>query len=308
MDGILNIYKPPGPSSFSTVQAVRTILDVKKAGHIGTLDPMVEGILPVCFNKATKVIQFLTRLPKVYTGTMQLGVATNTQDATGKVICTGDASPIGEDAIKVVFNSFQGDLLQVPPMFSAKKKNGIPLYKLARNGVTVDRKPARVHIYSLKFLDKQEDQVGFTVHCSAGTYVRTLCQQMGDRLGCGAHLLKLTRDQIGEFNRENSITLEDLRTAKTEGTLNKKIFTMEQVLRFLPEIRIKNDHTKAVANGIALCKSFLETHPEQFQPGTKFRVSADNHLVAVVESLTDQDDFARLGPEGVAFKLKRVFA
>ena len=118
----------------------------------------------------------------------------------------------------------------------------------------------------------------------------------------------LSRDQIGDFNKGNSITLKNLKTAKAGGTLSEKIFTIEQALGFLPEIRIKNDYKKAVTNGIALSKSFLKTHPKQFQPGTKFRVSADNHLIAVVESLTDKDNFSRLGPDGIAFKIKRVFA
>jgi len=308
MNGILNIYKPSGPSSFGVVCSVKKILDVRKAGHIGTLDPLAEGILPVCFNKATKVIQFLTKLSKVYTATMVLGVATDSQDATGNVLSEKDATDIDETAVKTVLQEFRGDLQQMPPMFSAKKKDGVPLYKLARRGITIDREPVPIHIYSLKFLEKAGNRVVFRVHCSAGTYVRTLCHDMGARLGCGAHMLALSRDQIGNFNKTNSIGLEELQAAKLDGTLDTHIFKMEQVLEFLPEIRIKNDHTRAVANGTALSKSFLETCPKQFQPGTKFRVSAGSHLLAVVESLTDQDDFARLGPDGIAFKLKRVFA
>jgi len=308
MNGILNIYKPSGPSSFAVVHSVKKIIGVRKAGHIGTLDPLAEGILPVCFNKATKIIQFLTKLSKVYTATMLLGAATDTQDATGKIISEKDAAAANEADVKAVLRNFQGDLRQVPPMFSAKKKDGVPLYKLARNGITIDRQAAAIHIYSLEFLEKAGNRVVFRVHCSAGTYVRTLCHDIGAQLGCGAHMLALSRDRIGDFNKTNSVSLEGLQAAKRNGTLDENIFRMEQVLGFLPEIRIKNNHTKAVANGTALSKSFLETFPKQFQPGTKFRVSAGSHLVAVVESLTDQDDFARLGPEGVAFKLKRVFA
>lgn len=308
VNGILNIYKPSGPSSFAVVRSVKKILNVRKAGHIGTLDPLAEGLLPIGLNKATKVIQFLTKLSKVYTATMLLGVETDTQDSTGKVVSEKDASTISEAAVKTVMQGLQGNLQQVPPMFSAKKKDGVPLYKLARNGITVDRKPVSIHIYSLDYLKKEGNQVTFKVHCSAGSYVRTLCHEMGIQLGCGAHMVSLSRNQIGDFNESNSISLEDLQSAKDEGTLSEKIFTMEQVLDFLPEIRIKDNHMKAVANGIALSKSFLETHPKQFQPGVKFRVSAGSHLVAVAESLTDQDDFARLGPDGVAFKLKRVFA
>lgn len=308
MDGVLNIYKPSGPSSFSMVRSVRKILQVPKAGHIGTLDPLAEGVLPICLNKSTKIIQFLMKLSKVYTTTMLLGVETDTQDSTGKTVSKADPSKIDEAEVKAVLKEFEGELQQVPPMFSAKKRNGVPLYKLARNGITVERKPVPINIHSISCVKKEGNKVSLQVHCSSGTYIRTLCHDVGAKLGCGAHMLQLTRTKAGNFNLGNSITLEELETVKTRGTLSDKIFTMETVLSFLPEIRIKTDHAKAVSDGVSLSKSFLETFPEQFQPGMEFRVSnANNHLVAIAESLTDQDTFAHLEPNEIAFKLKRVF-
>ena len=176
---IVNLYKPKGPTSFSMVHQVKKILGVKKAGHIGTLDPIAEGILPICLGQSTRIIQFLSPLPKYYQCTMTLGTATDTQDSTGKVISSGDPSAITNEQIKEVFQRFSGEQKQVPPMYSAKKNNGIPLYKLARNGITIKRKPVSVHFFSIDFVSREENWVKFDVHCSAGTYIRTLCHDIG---------------------------------------------------------------------------------------------------------------------------------
>lgn len=309
MDGVLNLYKPPGPTSFSMVRSVKEILNVGKAGHIGTLDPIAEGVLPIGLNKSTKAIPFLTRLSKVYTGVMLLGAETDTQDATGKVLSQTSAAHIDEDMVRTAAKEFEGDLQQVPPMFSAKKKNGVPLYKLARNGITIKRDPVSLRIHSLRITRKNGGEVAFQVHCSAGTYVRTLCHDIGAKLGCGAHLLRLVRTQVGYFNLENSITLDEVKVAESQGTLSEKIFTLEKVLDFLPELQIKEGRAKIVSHGTPLSKSFLETLPEPCRPGMKFRViNGDNRLIAVVESLIDKESFARLEPDEIAFKPNRVFA
>ena len=161
MNNILNMYKPVGPSSFFMVQSVKRALKVKKAGHIGTLDPEAEGVLPICINQSTRLIQFLVSLPKVYLATMTLGSATDTQDATGQVLTTGDTSQITEQQVREVLASFQGEQQQTPPMYSAKKQNGVPLYKLARIGIITERKPVTLQIYSIEFLKKEDNQVVF---------------------------------------------------------------------------------------------------------------------------------------------------
>ncbi len=175
MNKIINLYKPVGPTSFYMVRSVKKLLEVKKAGHLGTLDPLAEGVLPVCLDQSTRLIQFLSPLPKVYRATFTLGATTDTQDAGGTVLETRDPSGISETAVREVIVGFKGRQPQIPPMYSAKKKNGIPLYKLARNGITIERIPVEIEVFSIDFLEKSEEQVTFRVQCSAGTYVRTLC-------------------------------------------------------------------------------------------------------------------------------------
>jgi len=290
------------------VQSVKNILSVKKAGHIGTLDPMAEGVLPICTGKSTRIIQFLSSLPKVYTAEMVLGASTDSQDATGKVTATGgNPESTSESQIRSVFKDFLGRQNQIPPMFSAKKKQGIPLYKLARNGITIERKPVPIQIYSLEFQKKEENRVTFEVQCSAGTYIRTLCYDMGQKLGCEAHMGHLVRNRVGGFDEKTTLTVEALKTAVADGSLFSKLIPVEEALNFLPEIRIKESFVNSIAHGIAPSKSSLETIPNRFQPGMNLRVShIDSHLLAIAEPVVDQDAYARLSPGEVAFKLKRV--
>ena len=287
------------------VNQIKKILGVKKAGHIGTLDPMAEGILPICLGQSTRIIQFLSPLSKYYQCTMELGSATDTQDATGKVVSTGNASGVTNDQIKEVFQRFTGKQKQVPPMYSAKKNNGIPLYKLARNGITIERKPISVHFFSIEFVSRSENRVNFQVHCSAGTYIRTLCHDIGQEFGCGAHMSGLVRSKVGIFDLESSITLDALK----EATLSKPgvFFSVEKVLAFLPEISIKDEFVKPIMNGRALPKSSLKALPVKFEPGMSLRVSnGSDTILAIVEPLVNQDQFEQMESYEIAFKLKRV--
>jgi tRNA pseudouridine55 synthase len=307
LNQVVNLYKPSGPTSFSMVHSVKKILGVKKAGHIGTLDPMAEGILPICLNQSTRIIQFLSPLSKHYQCTMTLGAATDTQDSTGKSIFEGDTSGVTETQVKDILKGFVGEQMQVPPMYSAKKNKGIPLYKLARNGINIERKPVTVHFYSIDFINMDGNEVEFEAHCSAGTYLRTLCHDIGEKLGCGAHMSRLIRKQVGVFDQVSSVSPEALKTANNNGQLEGVLFPVEKVLKFLPEIRINDDFVKPLANGNALPKFSLLAFPEKFEPGMVMRVcDSNNKLLAIVESLVDQDRFAQLGPKDIAFKLKRV--
>ena len=307
LNQVVNLYKPSGPTSFSMVQSVKRILGVKKAGHIGTLDPMAEGILPICLNQSTRIIQFLSPLSKHYQCTMTLGTATDTQDSTGKTIFEGDPSQITETQARDTLTSFVGEQKQVPPMYSAKKNKGIPLYKLARNGITIERKPVSVHFYSIDFINMDGNLVEFEAHCSAGTYLRTLCHDIGQKLGCGAHMSRLIRKQVGVFDQDSSVSPEALETANVNGKLTEVLFPVEKVLGFLPEIRIKDDFIEPLAHGNALPKFSLKAYPGEFKPGMMMRVcNGSDKVLAIVESLVDQDRFARLAGEDIAFKLKRV--
>jgi tRNA pseudouridine55 synthase len=289
------------------VWSVRKILGVKKAGHIGTLDPIADGVLPICLNRSTRIIQFLSSLQKTYRATLELGSETDTQDATGRVISTNDPSLINEDKMKQVFQTFVGEQDQVPPMYSAKKKNGIPLYKLARNGINIHRDPVKIVVYSIDFIKKERNQVIFEVRCSSGTYIRTLSHDIGKKLGCCAHMVRLTRTKVGLFSMGSTMTLEELKTAHKEGSLSRKLLHLEEVLNFLPTVRVKEEYLKSISHGVALSKCFLEALPDRFEPGHYFRVLGSNDkILAVVEPVVDQDKLSELSAEDVVFKAKRV--
>ena len=306
-DSIVNLFKPVGPTSFDMVCSVRRILGVKKAGHIGTLDPAADGVLPICLNRSTRIIQFLSPLQKTYRATLELGSETDTQDATGRKVSTKDPSLVNETKIKQVFRTFVGEKDQIPPMYSAKKKNGIPLYKLARNGINIARDPVKITIYSIDFIKKEENQVLFEVRCSAGTYIRTLSHDVGKKLGCCAHMVRLTRTKVGLFGLGHTLTLEELKVAYEEGSLPEKLLPLEEALNFLPAIRVKEEYLESVSHGVALSKCFLETLPDRFEPGHYFRVFGNNDKVlAVVEPVVDQDKLPDLTPRDIVFKAKRV--
>ena len=306
-NNVINLFKPSGPTSFDMVWSVRKILGVKKAGHIGTLDPIADGVLPICLNRSTRIIQFLSSLQKTYRATLELGSETDTQDATGQKISTNDPSLINEAKMKKVFQTFVGEQDQIPPMYSAKKKNGIPLYKLARNGINIARDPVKVTIYSIDFIKKEKNQVLFEVRCSAGTYIRTLSHDIGKKLGCYAHMVRLTRTKVGLFGLGRTLTLEELKLAYEEGSLPEKLLPLEEALNFLPAIRVKEEYLESVSHGVALSKCFLETLPDRFEPGHYFRVFGNNDkVVAVVEPVVDQDKLPELTPGDIVFKAKRV--
>jgi len=309
MNNIVNLYKPVGPSSFFMVQSVKRALRVKKAGHIGTLDPKAEGVLPICLDRSTRLIQFLVGLPKVYRATMTLGVTTDTQDATGQTLATGDPTGVMEGKVGEALAGFQGQIQQIPPMFSAKKKDGIPLYKLARKGVVTERKPVTLQIYSIEMLNKMGNEVVFRVKCSAGTYIRTLCHDVGQTLGCGAHMSRLIREQVGQFDIQSSLTLEELNSAQGNGTLAQKLVNTEAVLDFLPEVKVRLEYLVSIVHGKPLTKQAVLEIPESFQPGMNLRVMGeDGQIAAIVDPVVNHEEFRELNPDAVAFKLKRVLA
>jgi|TARA_B110000263_G_scaffold155041_1_gene134571 tRNA pseudouridine55 synthase len=307
LNSVVNLFKPIGPTSFDMVWSVRKALGVKKAGHIGTLDPMAEGVLPICLNRSTRIIQFLSPLQKTYRATLELGSSTDTQDATGQKISFGDSSLVTDSKVKQALQAFVGQQDQIPPMYSAKKKNGIPLYKLARNGINIPREPVKITVYSIDFIKKEGAQVFFEVRCSAGTYIRTLSHDIGERLGCCAHMVSLTRTQVGLFDLERTLTLEELKAANEDGSLCEKLFPLEEALNFLPAIRVKEEYLESISHGVALSKCSLDDLPDQLKMGHYFRVLGNNDkILAVVEAVVNQDSYTSLAPEDIVFKAKRV--
>ena len=207
--GIINVYKEKGFTSFDVVAKLRGILKTKKIGHTGTLDPDAEGVLPVCIGRATKVCDILTDKDKVYEAVMLLGVETDTQDTSGEILKELPVT-VSEECVKEATRSFVGDYAQVPPMYSALKVNGKKLYELAREGKTVERKARNVQIFSIEILEMNLPRVRMSVHCSKGTYIRTLCHDIGQKLGCGGCMEKLLRTKVGVFELQDTLKLAEI--------------------------------------------------------------------------------------------------
>ena len=210
LDGILLIDKPTDHTSHDVVARVRRKLGMKRVGHAGTLDPMATGLLIVLVGKATSVSQYLISLDKEYTGTIRLGAVTNTQDAEGEVLETRPVPPLTEDGVRAAMRGFLGDQYQTPPMFSAIKIGGVPLYKKARAGEEVDREPRFIRVMAFDLTRFAPPELDFRVHCTKGTYVRTLAHDFGQKLGCGGHLGALRRTAIDKLRVERAVTIPDL--------------------------------------------------------------------------------------------------
>jgi tRNA pseudouridine55 synthase len=215
-NGVLLIDKAPGMTSHDVVAITRRALQTKKVGHCGTLDPLATGLLILTLGKGTKIQDLLMAEDKEYVGTMKLGEVTDSQDADGEVLETRPVPAFAPEQIAAAFAKFQGDFYQTPPMVSAIKKEGVPLYKLARQGKTVEREPRFVHVFSHEILALRLPEIDFRVTCSKGFYVRTYAHDIGQELGCGAHLRSLRRTKSGRFSVEGALTIEDLRTLPPE--------------------------------------------------------------------------------------------
>ncbi|GBD38072.1 tRNA pseudouridine synthase B [bacterium HR37] len=303
MDGIVIVDKPKGISSRETVDKVKRILKTKRAGHTGTLDPFATGVLPVCLGKATRIIPFLDEELKEYEAVLKLGITTDTMDLTGRVLCEKEVGHIGEGRIKEVFSELTGVITQTPPMFSALKKDGVRLYKLAREGKRVEIPARKVVIYELKLLELNLPYIRFFVRCSRGTYVRVLGSDIGMKLGCGGHLVELRRIRSGQFSIEDSASIEDIE----RGVF--KLIDMNQALSHLKEVKLKSkDVATLIRQGRQIQKSYLNLSllPE-FNVGDKLRVCCNSDLVAVVESLVDSSNLDKLHDRYKVLKLLRVF-
>ena len=235
LNGALLIDKPAGPTSHDIVDIVRGLYRIRKVGHCGTLDPAATGLLVLLLGRATKLSMKLTADDKRYEGTLELGQATDSYDAQGKVTATAEVPALDCDALNAGAEAFTGDLQQQPPMVSAVKKDGVPLYKLARKGQTVEREPKLVHIYSFKFSDYTEPVGTFRVRCTKGTYVRSLAHDLGQNLGCGAHLRTLHRTESGKFNVTDALRLEQLVKLPDDELLGRVMSLLELTRLLKPE-------------------------------------------------------------------------
>lgn len=263
VDGILVLDKPMGMTSNAALQRVKGVYFAQKAGHTGSLDPLATGVLPLCFGEATKWSQFLLDSDKEYVATLRLGVTTDTGDADGKVVEESNPEAVEEGALDAVLARFRGEIDQVPPMYSALKRGGVPLYELARRGEVVEREPRRVTIHELERLEfraGKHAELCLRVRASKGTYVRVLAEDIGAALGCGAHVLKLHRSQAGPFRDEQSTTLERLEALRSERAfeeLDRLLLPAEAALGHLPEVRLAEASCFYLARGQAVMAAEL---------------------------------------------------
>ncbi len=247
-EGVINVYKERGFTSHDVVARLRGILRMKRIGHTGTLDPDAEGVLPVCLGHATRLCDMLTDETKVYRAVMLLGVETDTQDITGQVVQQLPVQ-VTEEQVTEVINGFLGGYDQIPPMYSALKVDGKKLYQLARQGRTVERKPRRVNIRSIEVDRMELPRVTMTVECSKGTYIRTLCHDIGKRLGCGACMEKLLRVRVGRFCLEDALTLGQIEELRDAGELEGRIVRIEEMFDGLPGARAVPEADRLAHNG-----------------------------------------------------------
>lgn len=256
--GILNIYKEKGYTSHDVVAKLRGITGQRKIGHTGTLDPEAEGVLPVCLGRATKVCDLLTDRDKTYEAVLLLGIRTDTQDVTGTVTDRGDIQGITREMVEQAAHKYVGEYDQIPPMYSALKVNGKKLYELAREGKTIERKARRVRIYELEILEEALPRVRLRVRCSKGTYIRTLCDDIGADLGCYGCMEALLRTSVGPFALEEACRLEEVEAAVKAGELGKMLCPIDRLFAEYPAVQVKEGWEKLAYNGNGLKRSMTD--------------------------------------------------
>ncbi|MGA9525074.1 MAG: tRNA pseudouridine(55) synthase TruB [Myxococcaceae bacterium] len=258
MNGVLVIDKPSGPTSFDVVRTVRALTRVKKVGHTGTLDPLATGVLPICVGDATRIAGFITEGDKAYDAVIRLGVTTDTLDAQGQVQQTRPVPPLGRELLESALSRFRGTFEQLPPMYSAVKVGGKRLYELARAGEEVERKPRTVTVHALELRDFSADEVRLSVRSSKGFFVRSLAHDLGEALGCGAHLTALRRTQSGPFTLAQAIPLEKLKAsfeadrARALAELAPRLVGMNDALVELPAVQVPSTIAERVCHGVPI--------------------------------------------------------
>ncbi len=308
MNGVLLLNKPAGPTSHDIVDLVRRLTGTRRVGHAGTLDPFATGLLVLLVGSATRVSQFLLNQDKSYLATIAYGEATDTLDRTGKVTetCTTPLPP--REEIERVLASFIGRSEQIPPMFSAKKVNGKPLYRAARRGEEVNRESKLVSVYSLDLLDVADQSFSLRVHCSKGTYVRVLADAIARRLGGCGHLEALRRESSGCFNLADALTLEQAQTYAADGRLATALLPIDAAVLDLPRITLTASAATALKNGIRPVNSGIAKR-DYFRAGQAVRlVDEAGLLLAMARTICDSEELVHQPDTAQPFELLRVFA
>ncbi len=307
MNGIVIIDKPKGMTSHEVVQDVKKALGAEKAGHTGTLDPLATGVLPVCINEATKLSRFISAENKEYRATMLLGVKTDTYDVEGKVIA--DEKPlVGREEIEKAMRNLVGKRKQAPPSFSAVKYHGKPLYKWARQGIAVDSLPRSVEIFEMSLEKVDLPYVTFRVGCSKGTYIRSLCFELGEALGCGACLAALRRIKSGRYTEEKALSFAGIGKKEKREALAAHLIPMADALPDLAAIHVDDLLAEKMGQGYQpVIGSLLADHIPSLAKGDMVRFIAGGRLVAIAEALHPSAGWSILDRQEQAVKIIRVF-
>ncbi|NOW85202.1 tRNA pseudouridine55 synthase [Clostridium beijerinckii] len=284
INGVLNIFKNKGMTSFDVVRKIKFLANEKKVGHTGTLDPEATGVLPVCLGKATKTIDYIMNSNKVYEVKFLLGVKTTTYDLEGEILEKNEIDHIKSDEVSEVALSFIGEYDQVPPMYSALKKNGVRLYELARKGIEVEREARKVRIFNISDLKIELPYVYMRVACSKGTYIRSLCYDIGEKLKVGAAMAELNRSETSIFKQLDSVNIDDL----TKENIQDYIMTIEDALSFYPKITVKSTFTKLLINGVKVFDKRLTN--EKREKNVLYRVY-DSEGIFIGIGKQDDDGF-----------------
>ena len=281
--GIINVYKEAGYTSHDVVAKLRGICKQKKIGHTGTLDPDAVGVLPVCLGNGTRLCDMLTDRSKEYVAVLRLGIVTDTQDLSGKVLKESEVK-VSPEEVRNTILSFQGDSMQIPPMYSALKVDGKKLYELARQGKEVERAARPITVYAIEILKESHPEYTIRVECSKGTYIRTLCHDIGQALGCGGVMASLTRSRVGEFRIEEAHTLGELQKYADGDRLGELVVPVERMFEGLPKITVKESARKALQNGNQMKSSdFAEWNKDAnasltLYDGREFRVYSHENV------------------------------
>lgn len=284
--GVINIYKEAGYTSHDVVAKLRGILKQKKIGHTGTLDPQAQGVLPVCLGKGTKLCDLLADHDKEYEAVLRLGITTDTQDMEGNVLQESSVQ-VSEEEVRTCILSFQGEQMQVPPMYSALKVNGKKLYELAREGKVVERKARPVTFHKIEVLWMELPKVKIRVQCSKGTYIRTLCNDIGEKLGCGGCMEELLRTRVERFALEDAVKLDEVQKAMEEGTVDSLILPVDRILDQYPTAKTTTQGDLLVHNGNRLFSELLQEEPEA-ESGYVRVYDSEDTFIGLFAKKTDQ--------------------
>lgn len=293
MDGVIVVMKPAGWTSHDVVAKARRILGIKRIGHTGTLDPGVTGVLPLCIGRATRLVEYIQDLPKEYVAELTIGYSTDTEDASGHIVERSDRVSVTREDVENVLQTFVGTVEQTPPMYSAVKVNGKRLYELARQGKEVDRDARKVHIYEIELLEYQDSfpfpQIRFRVSCSKGTYIRTLCKDIGQALGYPSVMSGLVRTATGNFRSEQCVTLEQLEQIVESNDLARCLIPPDQAVKHFPEVTVEGTFVSKALNGQKLPFSVLANLPAE---GGKARLYTDQQVFMGIYDIRPEDSMA----------------